>query len=82
MKTSIVPIGNSKGIRIPKSILEQCDIQREVELKVEESRIIIVPVEKHPRQGWEDAFRRMSANQDDELVIPDDVDLDAGDWEW
>ena len=77
MKTSIVPIGNSKGIRIPKSILEQCDIQREVELKVEESRIIIMPVENHPRQGWEDAFRRMSANQDDELIIPDEVDLDT-----
>lgn len=59
MKTSIVPIGNSRGIRIPKTILEQCHIEKDVVLEVEGDNIVIKPVKKEPRKNWEQAFRKM-----------------------
>jgi antitoxin MazE len=78
MKASIIPIGNSKGIRIPKAVLKQC----EVELEVEKNRIIIKPVKRIPRRGWERAFREMAKRRDDRLIIADDIDADVSDWEW
>ena len=53
MKVNIVSIGNSKGIRIPKSILDQCKFNKEAELEVENNRIIIKPLRKKSREGWD-----------------------------
>ena len=82
MLLSVVPIGNSRGIRIPKAILEQCNIRDQIELEVENGRIILEPVHDSPRQGWEEAFQAMAANGDDNLLIPDNVDMGMDDWEW
>ncbi len=82
MKASIVPIGNSKGIRIPKAILEQCQIEKEVELEVKGDKIIIAPVASEPRKGWERAFKQMHDAKDDVLVVSDAIDLNVEDWEW
>ena len=43
MKVNLVPIGNSKGIRIPKSVLEQCSFNKEAELVVEGNKIVLKP---------------------------------------
>jgi antitoxin MazE len=67
MKTRIVKIGNSQGIRIPKSLLERSKIGEEVELEAEDNRIIIRSA-KRPRQGWEAAFRAMAERGDDALL--------------
>ena len=82
MKATIVPIGNSKGIRIPKIILEQCHIEKEVFVEVEDDSIIIKPVKYHPRKKWEQSFRKMKEKQDDRLIIDDQVELDMTGWEW
>ena len=82
MLLSIIPIGNSKGFRIPKVILEQCNIRDQIELEVENGRIILEPVQENPRQGWDDAFREMAANSDDSLLISESVDIEMDDWEW
>lgn len=82
MKASIVPIGNSKGIRIPKVILEECHIGRSVVLKVKGGEIIIKPLEQEPREGWAEDFKRMHENKDDQLIIDDSIDLDMENWEW
>jgi antitoxin MazE len=82
MKATIVPIGNSKGIRIPKAILEQCHIENEVVLEVEADNIIIKPVKKEPRKNWEPYFRKMKASKEDQLIIDDKIDLDMVNWEW
>ena len=82
MKAKVVPIGNSKGIRIPKVVLEQCAIENEAIMEVEKGRIIIMPAKKSPRQDWEQAFKEMHAREDDVLLIDDDLDLAVGDWEW
>jgi len=70
MEISIVQIGNSKGIRLAKAILEQYNIQDRVELVLEEGYLIIKPI-NIPRQGWDEAFRLMHEAGDDELLIDD-----------
>ncbi len=82
MKAAIIPIGNSKGIRIPKSILEQCHIGKNVVLEVEGDHIVIKPIKKKPRQDWEESFRNMHENKADQLPIEDNIDLDLAGWEW
>ena len=82
MQLNIVQIGNSKGIRIPKAILEQCEIEDQVDLEVEDGRIILEPKKKTPREGWGKAFKTMATTQDDALLIDDSVDIEMDDWEW
>ncbi|GAG28945.1 unnamed protein product, partial [marine sediment metagenome] len=59
MKATIIPIGNSKGIRIPKAILEQCHIEKDVFLEIKGENIIIKPVKKQSRKCWEKYFKKM-----------------------
>jgi len=82
MKTSIVPIGNSRGIRIPKTILEQCHIEKDVVLEIEGDTIIIKPIKREPRKEWEQSFKNMHEHKDDRLTIDDKIDLNMADWEW
>jgi len=84
MRAHIVKIGNSQGIRIPKPILEQLGIIEDVDIKVENSQIIIRPV-LNPRSGWDDAFREMAENGDDLLVDGDEImahPWDETEWQW
>lgn len=80
MNVKVVSIGNSKGIRIPKAILEQCEITEAVELRLENKHIVLRPVKARPRQGWATAAEQMHQAGDDELLIPD-VFEDEGDIE-
>jgi len=82
MLLKVVRIGNSKGIRVPKAILEQCQIEDQVELEIEDGRIILEPKRKTPRQGWGKAFRAMATARDDALLIDDGLDIEADQWEW
>ncbi len=84
MKARIVKIGNSRGIRIPKSLILQAGIKDEVELDVEENRLIITSPSR-PRAGWADAFRRMALRGDDALLDGDVMNgsrWDEEEWEW
>jgi antitoxin MazE len=71
MKAPLIAIGNSRGIRIPKAILQQCEMSGEVSLAVKGREIILSPVSERPREGWREAAARMAAAGDDELLIPD-----------
>ena len=71
MRVSVVPIGNSRGIRLPKAILEQLQISDQLELEVENKQIILRPIKREPRLGWEEALQKMNNNQDDKLLIPE-----------
>lgn len=70
MELSIINIGNSKGIRLSKAILEKYDISAKVELILEEDYIILRP-KPEPRKGWEQAFKEMNETGDDRLLIND-----------
>ena len=62
MKTNIVTIGNSQGIRIPKILLEQSKLSGEVELEVKGDSIVILPA-RRPRENWDEAFERRLTTQ-------------------
>ena len=83
VKTRIIQIGNSQGIRIPKPLLEQSGLSGEVELEVEDNRIVIHAAEQ-PRRGWEAAFASMSEHGDDQLLDPEASapEWDEEEWQW
>ena len=70
MEVSIIKIGNSKGIRISKTILEKYNIRDTVDLILEKGQIIIRPLSR-PRKGWDKAFKQMNENGDDRLLFND-----------
>jgi antitoxin MazE len=70
MDLSIIQIGNSKGIRLSKTILEKYNIRDKVEVILEKGYIILKP-KTNPRKGWEKEFRKMSSNQDDKPLMSD-----------
>ena len=83
VKAKIVKIGNSKGIRIPKTILEQCNIKDEVELEAKGDSLVIRSPHS-TRKGWELAFKKMRENKDDLMVIKEELptEWDEQEWEW
>ena len=70
MDVSIISIGNSKGIRLSKTLIDKYHIKDEVELILEDDCIVLKP-KKTARKGWENEFKKMSENGDDQLLIPD-----------
>ena len=83
MRSAIRKIGNSKGIIIPQSFLKECFIGDEVSIEIKDQQIIISAPQEGKRKGWEQAFKQMAENGDDQLVIPDVfADEDNTDWQW
>jgi antitoxin MazE len=80
MDVSVVKIGNSKGIRLSKTLIEKYNIKDTVEVVMEKGYIIIKP-KSEPRKGWEKAFKKMHENGEDELLMPDVFDDETFD-EW
>ena len=83
MKTELVRIGNSRGIRIPKPLIEQCGLGETVELRVEND-CLVISTEHLPRQGWEEAFRAAGPFADDELLLESAGvnEFDHQEWQW
>jgi len=69
MKTRLVQIGNSRGVRLPKPLIEEAGLTEEVELRVQNDTIVIRSVQA-PRAGWEEAARRLRARGGDRLLDP------------
>ena len=80
MDISVIPIGNSKGIRLTKTLIEKYNIKDKVELILEKGYIILKP-KSLPRKGWEKSFKKMHKNGDDQLLI-NDVFEDENFEEW
>lgn len=84
VRTRIIKIGNSQGIRIPRFLLDQLGLGEEVELAVEGKQLIIRPLHQ-ARQGWDEQFRQMAAREDDRLLDETSISLtrwDEEEWEW
>jgi len=80
MEISIINIGNSKGIRLSKTVLQKYNIQDKIELILEKGYIILKP-KAEPRKNWEKSFKKMHENGDDRLLIDDVFDDEIFD-EW
>lgn len=82
VKARVIRIGNSRGIRIPKLLLEECHLGETVALDVEDGRLV-VHAAKRPREGWEASFRRMAEAGDDRLLdAPVATRWDKASWRW
>ncbi|MBV6511345.1 MAG: hypothetical protein FMNOHCHN_00825 [Ignavibacteriaceae bacterium] len=85
MKTRLITIGNSKGIRIPKSFIEEGKLTGEVEIELRPDGIFIKPVKK-VRENWDDAFKKMAVAGDDKLIDAENLknqsSWDEEGWEW
>jgi len=80
METAIIKIGNSKGLRLSKTILEKYNIKDKIEMILEKGQIILRPIDV-PRENWEESFKEMSSNNDDALLL-NDVFEDENFEEW
>ena len=81
MQVNIVSIGNSKGIRIPATLLKALKIKERVELVIEKDSLIIRPVQKQIREGWAQDAKKCHTNGDDQQLIDDLLDIPE-DWTW
>ena len=84
MRARIIRIGNSQGVRIPKALLEESGLSGDVNMTVRDGALVISPAGS-PRQGWDDAFRRMAAHGDDALLDAEPAfptAFDEESWEW
>jgi antitoxin MazE len=84
IKTRIIKIGNSQGVRLPKLLLTQIGLGKEVELEVQQDQIVIRPAQG-PRNGWDAQFRAMAERGDDRLLDSEAGDLttwDTDEWVW
>ena len=81
MKASIIKIGNSHGIRIPKPILDQCGFKTEVEMVIKNQELIIKSPQS-PRKNWSKSFQKMAQNGDDTLLDPIETVWENEEWEW
>jgi antitoxin MazE len=83
MRLKLVQIGNSQGIRIPKSLLRQCGMEDEVEVEMENNTLILKPTNINSRAGWDSAFSKMAKEGDDQLLDPElKTEFDQEEWEW
>ncbi|WP_428770156.1 AbrB/MazE/SpoVT family DNA-binding domain-containing protein [Treponema sp. HNW] len=80
MLVSLIPIGNSRGIRLPKIVLDRLSVKDKMEMEVTEKGIMLSPVKDPPRQGWARAFCDMHRNRED--ILEEIPDSGAFEWEW
>ena len=82
IRTQVVKIGNSRGIRIPKPFLDQTRLGNEVEIAVQRGTIVIRPLSR-PRSGWAEQFLAMAEHGDDKLLDkPMPTKWDRSEWVW
>lgn len=81
MKAKIIAIGTSKGIRIPKYLLEKYGIENQVEVEDTGKGIMICPIKKS-REGWEEAFKKAAGTINDQLIEMPDSNWDTEEWRW
>ncbi len=82
MIVQVVKVGNSRGVCIPKSLLEQLGIDKEVYLRSTKEGLLLKPVRSKAREGWDKKFQKMAERKDDQLLMPDHVDFNGKDWKW
>ncbi len=81
MKVNVVRIGNSRGIRLPKAVMDQCGFDAQVELTVKGQEVILAPARKI-REGWDAAFAAMARHGDDRPLADASTAWDQKEWRW
>lgn len=84
MRTTLRKMGNSTGVIIPKPMLAEigAEVGDNVEMAVEDGRVVIAPSRKQVREGWAEASKRLAAEGDDKLVWPEFLNEEDENWTW
>lgn len=84
MEVNLIKIGNSKGLIIPSRLLKIIGLKEKVNIEVQDQRIIITPVEKLVREGWEEAIKaEIKREGQPERLMPDFFENEQeNEWEW
>ncbi|MEE4297452.1 MAG: hypothetical protein V2J20_12645 [Wenzhouxiangella sp.] len=83
MKTKLIAIGNSRGVRIPAALIREAGLEYELDLRVEDGGLKISPA-RSVREGWDEAFSAAASEPADALLIDDTLanDFDDQEWQW
>ena len=85
MKTKIIRIGNSQGVRIPKPLIEESGITKEIEMILRDNEIVLRSAET-TRKNWEASFEKMAERDDDILLDQSEAEIpsewDEAEWTW
>ena len=82
MKAALISIGNSKGIRIPASVIKDCSFGDTLEMRVEDGKLVL-EASRSTRSGWDEAFAHMAAAGDDAPLLGEDGNaFDDAEWTW
>ncbi|HLW84390.1 MAG TPA: AbrB/MazE/SpoVT family DNA-binding domain-containing protein [Candidatus Sulfotelmatobacter sp.] len=82
MRTELTRIGNSRGIRIPKPLIDQCGLGNVVELRVTAAGLVIAP-HRAPRHGWRQQFDAAGPDNNALLLAEAPANLfDSEEWKW
>ncbi len=81
MRSKIVRIGNSQGVRLPRFLIEQAGLEQDVELRAEAGQIVIAALRK-ARAGWAEAAQQARAAGDDALESSGPTRFEQTEWEW
>lgn len=82
VRGKLTRVGNSRGVRIPKALIEQVGLESDVEIVVQDDHLEIHRGHK-PRSGWEEQFRAMAERGEDKLIDPEiPTTWDESEWEW
>ena len=81
MKAQLVRIGNSRGVRLPKAVIDEVGLTNEIDLRVENQCVVIAPV-RSPRIGWADAARRLRTESKAMLDNYTPTRFDEAEWQW
>jgi antitoxin MazE len=83
MKATLIQIGKSRGVRIPKPFIQQCGLSEQVEIDVRD-RVILIHSPRHPRAGWGKAFAQVARLGDDKLLDSQNTatQWDNEEWQW
>ena len=82
MKTRLVRIGNSRGLRLPKPLIEEAGLKDDVEITLRNGALVITSAE-HPRAGWEAAVQLLLERRENYMIdAPEPTQFDDEEWEW
>ena len=81
MKTQLTRIGNSRGIRIPKPLIDQCGLNDQIELRVSSHGLLLVPY-RPARDGWKQVFAENKPEKESLLLNLPPSTFDRKEWEW
>ena len=81
MRAKLIQIGNSQGVRLPKSVIDQCHLEGELSLDIEGSKLIISST-RQAREGWSEKFRAMGPEEAIQDPMEFSNEFDQTEWEW